>query len=294
MTEDTDLYDLPMTLKPMTREEEREAFRLRRTADPETKRRIDDQIIRSNMRFAASVAKSWSHRAPYTSMRRAAMRGLAQAQIRFDEDKGFKFISYAVWWIRQEINAEMVERNSLVGLPQRVRERMADYWEAHASSEGATTGEVLDAINCFGAERDDVAGALQGCVHLDADASGPWVAARGRMGWIRDETVGDRFVIPEEPEDDLWTQCWDDPQKTVEAVLSTLTDEEQYVIIRHYGLCGKEVMRQSDIAKGRGVSRQRIQQVHKGALEKVRTSLLRRGTRDLRRALQGGMSCKAS
>lgn len=96
------------------------AYELRKTKDPNRQRELIHKLTEGNLRFVISVAKQYqsaSKKLELNDLIQAGNAGLVKAALRFDETRGFKFISYAVWWIRQSIMQELAEVGSVVRKP---------------------------------------------------------------------------------------------------------------------------------------------------------------------------------
>lgn len=268
-----DLYVRAAGLPPLSRQRERELFAQRRTASPEERRRIEDILIRANIAFAADEAKRLSHRGPFLSLRRAAVRGLYEALQRYDETRGHKFISYAVWWIRQAMGLELASRRGLVK-PSVVT---VGHWRALGKAYGeatdaATMDQMLDAIGCRGDERAALLSYLFGPVYLHDRSAGTQ----------DDLTVGDRLAAPEVPEDDGWTATMDDPVAVIDAALASIPPRLQRIVISYFGLRGEPALNLDQIGARIGVTRERVRQLRNKALDALRQAMLAGDSGDLK------------
>lgn len=117
-----DLYLSSLCKDILTPDQEFQLFKqLHATADPEQKQAIEKKIIEHNTRFVVSIAKKYAglggNSITFMDLVAAGNLGLVKAITRFDETKGFKFISYAVWWIRQQITSEISDHSEMIKRP---------------------------------------------------------------------------------------------------------------------------------------------------------------------------------
>lgn len=273
----TDLYAADKVLPPMTREEEFAAFAARRTATPEERRRIEDRIIRSNLGFAAREALKMAGRAPYESMRRAAVRGLYHAVPRYDETRGHKFISYAVHWIRQHMLAELDSHKRWLRFPSTTAMYMQQTFRAGLADPELHTLEArMDAIGFPEWKREVVRCRAAGPVYLDdPDVTLP----------DGDRTIGDMIAAPEAPDDDGWCACMDDPAAVIRQALERLDHRQRWIIVRWFGLDNTQPLTLEQISTEFGVTRERIRQLKDKALVSLRAAMLASDCGDLPLAL---------
>ncbi len=221
-----------------------------------------DKIITSNLRFVVSVALEYQGRGvPLADLIAEGNMGLMEALKRFDEERGFKFISYAVWWIRQCI-LNALKRTSNVVMPanrQEDMDRMARRWGQMTQELGRvpTLDEVASDMKISNkrAER-----ALR-CVRPDLSLSAPI------------DTAG------EQPLMNLLEANEEDPDQLViyrdqsEFILRSLNDSldprEREVIRGYFGLDGGERQTLNEIGGSLGVTRERVRQIRNHALAKL-------------------------
>lgn len=268
-----DLYQCDQGRPPLTADEERELFAKRRTATPEERLQIDDRIVRANMGFAAREALAMGRRGSYESMRRAAVRGLFTAVTRFDETRGWKFITYAVHWIRQAMLAELAAQNRWVKFPTTLAASMHRIYQAGVDDQSLVTLEDrMAAAGLTELQREDVRTSAVGPVYLDDRNS----LTDGQ------KPIGDAIPTPEAHEDDGWCGAMDDPPATIRTALEALEDRERWIIVRYYGLEGKEPLTMEQIGREFGVTRERVRQIKERAEAALRRAMLESDCGDLR------------
>lgn len=224
-----------------------------------------DEMVRSNLRFVVSVAKQYQGQGlTLSDLISEGNLGLIKAAGRFDETKGFKFISYAVWWIRQCILQALAQQGRSVRLPlnkistvNKIRNATADLMQKH--ERPPTVYELADYIDVTVAE-----------VEICLANSGPLRSLDAPMGTDPDSTEL-IHVMPdtESPEADgeLYLQ---DLRQEVEASLATLTDREQQVLVMFFGLGGHRAMTLEEIARDMDLTRERIRQIREKGLRRLR------------------------
>jgi RNA polymerase primary sigma factor len=242
----------------LTREEEADLARRIHEGDEAALR----HLVNANLRFVVTVAKRYLHQGlSLADLINEGNIGLLKAADRFDETRGFKFISYAVWWIRQSILQSLLDHSRLVRLPQnqtaqllkinRVRSRL--------QSEGFETPSP-DVIGAeLGISPDEVRRSLE--------------LGGGEVG-LDDLGTGDRPLVEtlssdEEPGSDarLYERVLcEDVRKSLE----TLNEREAVIISLYYGLGDEDAMTLEAIGNRLGLTRERIRQIKEKALRKMR------------------------
>lgn len=252
----------------LTADEEAELASRIRNGDKEAL----DRLTKANLRFVVSVAKQYQNQGlSLSDLINEGNVGLMKAAKRFDETKGFKFISYAVWWIRQSILQAIVEYSRLVRLPlnkvnnyNRVREAYTSFvqeFEREPSHE--ELAELLDM------KPKDVANTLsQSNRHLSFDA--PIGSEEdGGGATMLDLIAGDG---EESPDIKLMEESLKDE---VRIGLSKLSPREVSVLQAYYGLNGNKSYTLEEIGDLYGLTRERVRQIKERALRRLRKSVNR-------------------
>jgi RNA polymerase primary sigma factor len=249
-------YDL------LTREEECELARGIHQDDSQALHRL----VKANLRFVVSIAKEYAHYGvPLEDLINEGNLGLLKAAQRFDETRGYKFISYAVWWIRQSILAALANHSKIVRMPlnrarvlnqikkvsgelqQKLRRKPEA--EEIAKVLGLSVDEVKDTLplmqdNFF---LDDYVGNDEDSTYLD---------------FLED--TGSEGPDSQVMEDDLCT--------SIDRMLGDLKDREARVLRMYYGLGTDREMTLEEIGQVMGLTRERIRQIKEEAFEKIRSS----------------------
>ncbi len=244
-------------------DEEAEMARRIRAGDNDALERLTE----ANLRFVVSVAKQYQNQGlSLSDLINEGNVGLMKAATRFDETKGFKFISYAVWWIRQAILQSIVEYSRIVRLPlnkvgsyNKVNEAFLNFvqrFEREPSHE--ELGELLDMTP------KEVSTMIKGnSRHLSVDAP-----ISGEDG---DSTMLDLISQGEEgsPDLKLMEQSLKDE---VDHGLAILSDREVNVISSYYGLKGHKSLTLEEIGEMYGLTRERVRQIKERAIRRLRKS----------------------
>jgi RNA polymerase primary sigma factor len=223
-----------------------------------------EKLTKANLRFVVSVAKQYQNQGlSLGDLINEGNLGLIKAAQRFDETRGFKFISYAVWWIRQSILQALAEQSRIVRLPlnrvgslnkiSKTFSELEQKFEREPSPEElaevlqVTTSEVIDTMKISGR-------------HVSMDA--PFI--QGEENSLLDVLENDS---EETPDQGLIT---DSLRKEVQRALSTLTQREADVITLYFGLNGEHAMTLEEIGEKFNLTRERVRQIKEKAIRRLR------------------------
>jgi RNA polymerase primary sigma factor len=223
-----------------------------------------EKLTKANLRFVVSVAKQYqNHGLTLGDLINEGNLGLIKAAKRFDETRGFKFISYAVWWIRQSIMQALAEQSRIVRLPlnrvgslNKISKTFSDLeqkFQREPSPEelaaviGTTTQEVVDNLKVSGR-------------HVSINA--PF--AQGEENSLLDVLTDSN---EDTPDSGLLT---DSLKKEVQRVLSTLTVREAQVLGYYFGLDGNNAMTLEEIGEKFSLTRERVRQIKEKATRRLR------------------------
>jgi RNA polymerase primary sigma factor len=225
-----------------------------------------DEMTRANLRFVVSVAKQYQNQGlSLSDLINEGNVGLIKAAKRFDETKGFKFISYAVWWIRQSILQAIVENSRIVRMPlnkvgsyNKVNEAYISFvqeFEREPSDE-----ELADLLGM--SEREVQAMLRSGSRHVSLDAP----LAGAEEG---DATMLDVMVPADGDEPDLELMA-ESLRDEVAQGLNILSPREMEVVASYYGLNGYKPLTLEEIAELYGLTRERVRQIKERAIRRLR------------------------
>jgi RNA polymerase primary sigma factor len=223
-----------------------------------------DRLVNANLRFVVSVSKQYQHQGlSLSDMINEGNLGLIKAAERFDETRGFKFISYAVWWIRQSILQALAEQARIVRLPlNRIcqinkMKRTITVLEQKYERE-PTTLEISQALELAPADVKEAIKNIGWYISMDA----PF--AQDEEGNMYDVLLSEDASSPDK---ELLT---DSLRKEIERALDTLTRREAAIIRLYYGLNGKHTHTLEEIGEKFNITRERIRQIKERAIKRLR------------------------
>ena len=224
-----------------------------------------DTLCRANLRFVMDIASKYTHltTTPLYELAAIGAQGLLHAAQRYDADRDFKFITYAVWWIRQAIQKHLAE-DGLIRVPVNVHVRLKHLTQCQVDRERKTGRSVPLA---------DVADDLDvPSFHLAAlalwDQGGHFLRLDAPIG-EGDETPHSLLADEQAPDalDDVQVnQC----HALLHRLLRRLNKRERFVLQHYYGLQGRTPHTLQAIGTKMGVSRERVRQIKNQALEQLR------------------------
>ncbi|MES2734655.1 MAG: RNA polymerase sigma factor RpoD/SigA [Bacteroidota bacterium] len=223
-----------------------------------------EKLTKANLRFVVSVAKQYQNQGlSLGDLINEGNLGLIKAAQRFDETRGFKFISYAVWWIRQSILQALAEQSRIVRLPlnrvgslnkiSKTFSELEQKFEREPSPDElaevleVSTSEIVDTLKISGR-------------HVSMDA--PFV--QGEENSLLDVLENDS---EDTPDSGLMN---DSLRREVQRALSTLTPREADVITLYFGLNGEHAMTLEEIGEKFNLTRERVRQIKEKAIRRLR------------------------
>jgi len=223
-----------------------------------------NKLVRSNLRFVVSVAKKYQNQGvPLPDLINEGNLGLIRAAHKFDETKGIKFISYAVWWIRQAILQALAEQSRIVRVPlnragalHRIGRRSSALLQELGREP--TVEEIAEELEISREEVERTLAISQSHLSLDAPVT------PGEDNRLLD-------YLPDQyspgPEDEAYRHAL---KETVEDALSTLKEREAKILSLYFGLDDQEPMTLEEIGSLLGITRERVRQIKEKALLRLR------------------------
>ena len=223
-----------------------------------------DELVQANLRFVVDIANKYQHRGlPFCELISAGNLGLLKAAERFDGAKGFKFISYAVWWIRQSILQTLADQVRTVRLPLNKLGLLRDIAKvSRRLGQGREHEPDVEEIAAeLGVSAEHVRDALlsaRGTLSLDEAFDGD--DDRSLFSTIEDtrQESPDAAVLRESA------------RKELAEVLNNLDERESRILHLYFGLEGEEALTLEQIGAGLGITRERVRQIKEKAFSKLR------------------------
>ncbi len=226
-----------------------------------------EKLTKANLRFVVSVAKQYQNQGlSLSDLINEGNLGLIKAAQRFDETRGFKFISYAVWWIRQSILQALAEQSRIVRLPLNKVGSLNKINKAFSALEQEferepSPDELAEVLDIDTVEVETTLGVAARHVSVDQ----PFVEGE-------DNTLLDVLIDKNTPTTDSDLDYNQSLGQEIERSLSTLTDRQKDVIKLYFGIGVEHSMSLEDIGERFGLTRERVRQIKDKAINKLRSA----------------------
>lgn len=268
LSDATQIYLHEIGLNPLLSSEEELHYARRAVHGDFTARQ---KMIERNLRLVVNIAKHYLNRSvPLLDLVEEGNLGLMHALDKFDPERGFRFSTYATWWIRQNIERAIMNQSRTIRLPVHVIKelnlvlRAKRHLEAHREREAS----IDDIAHLLGKPAEEIRSVLAHNEHtasLDAPLDVDPLLSIG-------ESISDEQTV--NPEAGLQTQ---EIESLVKQWLEQLNDKQRRVIERRFGLNSQEMCTLEDLAGDLGLTRERVRQIQLEALGQLRRILRRRG-----------------
>lgn len=223
-----------------------------------------EKLVNGNLRFVVSIAKQFQNRGlPLIDLISEGNIGLLTAIDKFEPEKGYHFISYAVWWIRQSILKAIGEKSRMIRLPMNKSADLIQILNAKNKIENETSDDasIEDIARECGMEPSDVLDLMQ----IARDVS----SLDAPLGTEEDTSFGD-FIESDEPrpEDYVMDKAM---KSSVEKILASLPEKERGIIRLRFGLDNNEAMSLKEVGEIYHLTKERIRQIEKKVLSNLRS-----------------------
>ncbi len=261
----------------LSAEEEKEVALRAKQGDKEAL----EKLIKSNLRFVVNVAKNYTgYGIPFQELISAGNIGLIEAAKRFDPDRGVRFISYAIWWIKQSILQTIQNQKDIIKIPQKTQNLSIKIDTAYLTLKEQLNREPkYNEIKDFLKKNENI--------DIDEETVESYLLIKRHsvsLDMPIDSEEGTSFVdlvtkhSTKDIEEDVVKESI---KKEIEYVLSHLNERERYIIVHRFGLEDNEPKTLREIGKELGISRERVRQIEMRALKKIRALATKRHLKDL-------------
>ncbi|MBA4196163.1 MAG: RNA polymerase subunit sigma [Chitinophaga sp.] len=226
-----------------------------------------DRLVKANLRFVVSVAKQYQNQGlTLPDLINEGNLGLIKAALRFDETRGFKFISYAVWWIRQSILQALAEQSRIVRLPlnkvglsnriNKAFQQLEQEYEREPSAE-----ELASILNM---DLEEVAATISvNTRHISMDTP---------LGEGEDNTLMDVMINDNAERVDVRLEHHESLRQEVQRSMLSLTQRQKEVLCCFFGIGTDDALSLEDIGARFNLTRERVRQIKDKAINKLRTT----------------------
>ncbi len=259
-----DVYLHEINKTPLLKREDEQALARRiRKGDKDAL----DKLVKANLRFVVSIAKQYANQGlALEDLINDGNLGLIKAAHRFDEKRGYKFISYAVWWIRQAMLQSLAEHSRIVRLPLNRAGTLYRIGKASRQLDqelgrAPSAGEIAKKLKLSEEEVEDTMHIANTHVSLDDPYSNDQDDS-ALVDYLMDENA-------QMPDEHTYERALSDD---MERALDTLSEREKLILILYFGINGEEPLTLEEIGKKLGLTRERIRQIKEKAIVRLRHS----------------------
>ena len=251
----------------LTAEEEVRFGRLCQKGDMEAR----NHMIECNLRLVVKISRRYINRGlPFLDLIDEGNLGLIRAVEKFDPERGFRFSTYATWWIRQTIERALMNQTRTVRLPVHVLKEINIYQRAarqltQSLEHEPTADEIAEKLDVPVADVKKMLGMKEKITSFDTPIDHD--VDRTLLDALPDEKAADPADILQSEQVNKYLDAW----------LDDLSDKHREVILRRFGLRGYDIATLEQVGNDVGVTRERVRQIQVEALKKLRTLLEKEG-----------------
>ncbi|MCA9393255.1 MAG: sigma-70 family RNA polymerase sigma factor [Candidatus Omnitrophica bacterium] len=244
----------------LTAEEEVDLARKVQKGDKEAR----DKMIRSNLRLVISIAKRYINLGvPLSDLIEEGNIGLMKSVEKFDPEKGFRFSTYAAWWIKQGISRAIIDQGKMIRVPVYMNEDILKYKKVvekltHQYKRKPRIGEIAKKLKVTVDKVRELENSIAKMSSLDAPIG------EDGDGQVKDIIEDQNIASPDEELEKFFNK------ERAKGFLELLNERERRILEMRYGLLDGEARTLAEIAKELGISRERVRQIEAGTIKKIR------------------------